>query len=1460
MKILMLSDFHIGNENFDMHKSFHFIDRAYDAISGKIDYGETIVVLICGDIIDKGNSALFSEAEKIFDHIRNKFSTLNIKIRFVPGNHDICNNGFKEFDTFTHKYNDLEFNYSSKSVYQELIEDVNFIYASSVRNGNYNYGQLDYDQISACIDENHCNYFVFHHSPFSEDNQGEKDAVIRESIKLFDGSFCNAPYYILHGHYHGDSIIPLYGDGLIIEAGSIFYSRENVNNQFNLLYLQGGQVELVYRFTFEANHDSFKEETVYPQKNNKRITNVKKIQYKDVPNYINRKVALFSLVQERSIKLYFDDNLKSTLFELCMKEKHIVLLGEAGCGKSIELLHLAFLLSQPDCMYYPVYIKLNTYTNENIDDFISEQYSHLNRQNLFFIFDGFDEIEYLNLNKFSRKLNAFTNSHPNTHFLISCRTNFYKFEDKESEYSTGTFTGFKEYGLCPLSSSDINKYITTQNLSQTQLWDSVNSNNLNELLQNPFYLVEILRLYKANFKLPNKLDLMSTLVKNKFYWDKEKYKNTKDIEDAELELLNLLQKIAFSLQCLQKVSITNTEFQQLTTSTERELLKYSGVWLKDELGEWYFEHNNFREYLTAEYLVNMPIETIKNLITYHDDRTKIKESWQNVLSFLALSYQNSELLDWIQKTDPSSVVKFETSRINEKIRAQIFCNIYNEYKDKNKWISWNLNSGKDLANFGQTAETLEFLLAEIKKPVHFRAQSNAIYLLQNFSNLFGKDEIVKEVLLSCCKNDTTRSYEKKGAIIALSQLGLSSTDITNELYSLFGESAEDEIRYGLYTYFLNTELQDEFVEYFIKGLKLELKEKNSDCLFILRKGIKSLKKSKSIKLFIEFCSVNDITHLYHSKEIFADACKKMEKFYEQNPNDTFNTAFNCMILLAKRFERDYIKILKQFFENTSTVTQVIYKIIDSNIATHIQEFILTQFEAQDYMGIILVRYKVNSVRYKELFKFLVSEMNENSNEFKECQRLIFENEGIKISGRTYLDYEKLQQNGRQKYFDCLFSKDKFECLLKEFICLTGNNNITYEELQNQVFEFTHQRYDLQELIWGIIKCEFNDQHVKSFLEYVDWESFVINEIYRILDKTADISIYINSEQKKFIYQYCNETIKKINLNTVVHYNDNGGYSCSWDVIYITFFSEYFNFDYDETVLLDMLTLPSYFFKEEKTDQYNFPKYIINKISEKSINDRVKHNIDNLILVDDVLCTHIKYCMKKHLPYAIKLATEICLTSGKEWEKRTAFEYLLNIIGEDFIYQIILPNADDIMIEIIANALYNNKNIELENKLIQKNKLSFEHTKYLGILIKMNSMYGLQTYYDLASKQKSIPDYSEHNNICHITEAIGEIYEPKLLPLLQKLVELRFEAKFKDKDSFGLYNSLCKALRNVALNDYMKVKVLLQSLFKQCLQDSELRCFCSYLLDDIESQYYNNHDIPWTIKDVKSFLDNNSMQN
>ncbi len=230
-------------------------------------------------------------------------------------------------------------------------------------------------------------------------------------------------------------------------------------------------------------------------------------------------------------------------------------------------------------------------------------------------------------------------SYPNTHILISCRNNFYKFEITNKD---GTFYGFKEYGVCPLSSDDINNYIVKKKLSPSDFWNTVNRKGLNKLLDNPFYLVETLKLYENNLELPNRLSLMDFLIKSKFQWDKSKYVNTKDIEDMEFELSNLLQKISFSLQCLQKISITNLEYQQLTTPKERELLNYSGIWLKNESGKWSFEHNNFREYLTAKYLADKPITTIKNLITYSNDKTRIKESWQNVLSFLALLYSDQE--------------------------------------------------------------------------------------------------------------------------------------------------------------------------------------------------------------------------------------------------------------------------------------------------------------------------------------------------------------------------------------------------------------------------------------------------------------------------------------------------------------------------------------------------------------------------------------------------------------------------------------------------------------------------------------------------------------------------------------------------------------------------------------------------------------------------------------------------
>lgn len=189
-----------------------------------------------------------------------------------------------------------------------------------------------------------------------------------------------------------------------------------------------------------------------------------------------------------------------------------------------------------------------------------------------------------------------------------------------------------------------------------------------------------------------------------------------------------------------------------------------------------------------------------------------------------------------------------------------------------------------------------------------------------------------------------------------------------------------------------------------------------------------------------------------------------------------------MVLLAEKYEWECIKSLKQFFKNTHTVNQVIQRTIDSDKDVNVQTLLLEQFEPQDYMDIVSERYKENTLRCQELFRFLVSGMDANSREFNEYKQLILEKEGLKISGRIFVDYEKLEQEGKQKYFDSLFNKDDFEHLLYELIDLSGNNEIVYEELRKVSFKLTRQRYDLKKNSLGYYSLRLERSNCKEFFK------------------------------------------------------------------------------------------------------------------------------------------------------------------------------------------------------------------------------------------------------------------------------------------------------------------------------------------------------------------------------------------
>ena len=113
------------------------------------------------------------------------------------------------------------------------------------------------------------------------------------------------------------------------------------------------------------------EQTIIPTKPRSQ----KKV-YALPPNMIMRKFAPYKDVQSG----VFFSNSSEDMLSVCLKEKHIVLLGDAGCGKSVALGQLAAMVC--DTEYYPLRYDLNKYTDQTIDQIIYDSYENLDEAKL----------------------------------------------------------------------------------------------------------------------------------------------------------------------------------------------------------------------------------------------------------------------------------------------------------------------------------------------------------------------------------------------------------------------------------------------------------------------------------------------------------------------------------------------------------------------------------------------------------------------------------------------------------------------------------------------------------------------------------------------------------------------------------------------------------------------------------------------------------------------------------------------------------------------------------------------------------------------------------------------------------------------------------------------------------------------------------------------------------------------
>lgn len=993
-----------------------------------------------------------------------------------------------------------------------------------------------------------------------------------------------------------------------------------------------------------------------------------------------------------------------TLEELVQTENRVTLLGEAGIGKSWELRYLAHRLEATGG-YKVVWIPLEDYVDETIEELAG--FSGTEHKKCVLIFDGYDEIQEQNLGTFARRLNGFVKKRPSQKIVVSSRNNFYRAAIEKDDVST--FRDFYECVLEDLKENDIREYLAQRDIDVDDFMEEVQTKKLTDLLKSPFFLTKMIDLYVVDEKLPALEQLMDRLIYISLEQDTRKYITTKEsIEDQKLEIIKNLRMISFAMQCMKKQKMEEMEYQELCSGNVRELLKYCGIWKRTADRKWEFDHNNFREYLTACFLKDLPMEEIIRLVTYEDGRNLIKLSWVNVLSFLFLIYEDQSFKEWVIENEPSVIVRFETGRLDEERRTKIFCNILEEYKKKNMWISQGRSNLSDLAKFGQTVECIEYLMKEVREPLHFRAQSNAIVLLGEMTDFAGKEAEVREVLLACCLGTAVRNHEVRMAVMSLRNRVLYEESVITVLTERFIEEKDSDIWEAILSYIREYHLQEGMADDVVRRMQIcrDHEEETEIEVYRVEELLQEMRSYEAIHKVI--ASLVEDTDLYSTWNLFRDGIRVLlihaQEVYDKGDLRIVENLQALFIKASKEWERGLESEVKQCLEHMESIFQT-YELVWECVPKDDMLYTLEAIMDEECIDDLADRYRRQCPEAMQVFAEYVARLYKGDYRYDEFRKLILETEGREIKEQEKIDYQKKEEEKTRKKFEVLF------------------NELDNRAIQKDIF---------------LVKC------------------------HGILQNNNFIQI--SEEQKKVLIKACRQVMEEIDFDKEAIWNKDGTERYSYRALSCLWFTGHFSISYEEELMRKLIFFSSHIFGEEYREMGTFAQYVVKNISEEEIRKQILNNLkEEVLLYGNKAEKHLKYCGDNGLMDAMGLADRILLDveyGGST--QRMAGEYLLKVKGPEYVIEKYLDSANQELLKWMSRSMEQTKDERLIARLVKENTSAENRLHYLKELIHMKPETGLAIYCQLAEELNTLPDGGAENEIADVTEEIAEVSDKECL--------------------------------------------------------------------------------------------------
>jgi len=332
------------------------------------------------------------------------------------------------------------------------------------------------------------------------------------------------------------------------------------------------------------------------------------------------------------------------LIETLEKLKTIVVLGSAGCGKSMFMRYLLVSLCQQPSGRMPLFVELRNFTGFHTKELIPFLYHSVTKPGgvltedqfkmdlragrFYVILDGFDEIDHDERKVVEEKILDLRTSYPNTIIIVSSRederftswSNFYLFHVKPLD---------KRHVITLIQKSNYDNEIKRKfaKAVKEKLYDMHKS-----FLSNPLLAVMMLITFKEIAHIPEKLHIFYDEAFAALYFkhdaSKEAAFRRKSYSNLPIdEFKHCLSCFSISTYLKERFSFTDAQFKEdmatalkLAKSTvnpedfARDLLESVCVLQKDGL-ETVFSHRSFQEYFSALFIARSSPAAVLKLLT-----------------------------------------------------------------------------------------------------------------------------------------------------------------------------------------------------------------------------------------------------------------------------------------------------------------------------------------------------------------------------------------------------------------------------------------------------------------------------------------------------------------------------------------------------------------------------------------------------------------------------------------------------------------------------------------------------------------------------------------------------------------------------------------------------------------------------------------------------------------------------